>query len=110
MTESVTERHAPPCAAPVLATVLCAAVLLVLNALGGYFLLNALLTESEGPWDHTVTDTVRLMAGLALGAEAVAAAATAWFVAAGCVRRWWYAVPVALAVVAGVRMVFAPTP
>ncbi|MEK8144401.1 hypothetical protein NKH18_29080 [Streptomyces sp. M10(2022)] len=35
-----------------------------LNIVGGYFVLLALMTESEGPWDSTVTETVRLEAGL----------------------------------------------
>ncbi|MDF0373168.1 hypothetical protein ACFRAA_23810 [[Kitasatospora] papulosa] len=53
----------------------------MLHALGGFFVLNALLAESEGPWDSTVTGTVRLMAGLGVATELLAAAATAAFVA-----------------------------
>ncbi|MCX4824702.1 hypothetical protein OG883_33575 [Streptomyces sp. NBC_01142] len=110
MTEQETKERPgrPPTA--VFATVLCAAVLMALHAVGGFFLLNALLTESEGPWDATVTDTVRLMAVLALVAELVAAAVTAAFIALGRLRRWWYVIPAALILTAVVRMVFAPGP
>lgn len=110
MTEQETKEGTPGVGRRVLATVGCSAVLLALHALGGFFVLNALLTESEGPWDHTVTDTVRLMAVLGIGAEVIAAALTAGFIALGCVRRWWYAIPLVLAFTAVVRMVFAPGP
>lgn len=110
MTDHTTEerKRRPP--ARTLATVLCAAVLLALHALGGFFVLNALLIESEGPWDTTVTDTVRLAAALALATEVLAAALTGAFVALVRLRRWWFAVPGLLILVAIVRMVFAPGP
>ncbi|MFF4368065.1 hypothetical protein [Streptomyces sp. NPDC001594] len=87
-----------------------AVVLLGLHAVAGFFVLNALLTESEGPWDHTVTDTVRLMAGLGLVVELGAVAATAAGVATSGLRRWWYAPAAALIGTALMRMVFAPRP
>ncbi|WEH39202.1 hypothetical protein [Streptomyces sp. AM 2-1-1] len=92
------------------ATLLCAGVLLALHALGGFLLLNALLTESEGPWDHTVTDTVRLMAVLAVVTEALAAGLTGAFTRLVGLGRWWYAVPALLILTALTRMVFAPAP
>ncbi|MDQ1007194.1 hypothetical protein QFZ82_001679 [Streptomyces sp. V4I23] len=110
MTEQETREPTARRPGVVLATAGCSAVLLALHTVGGFFVLNALLTESEGPWDHTVTDTVRLMAVLGVGTEIVAAAVTAGFVALGCVRRWWYAIPLALILTAVARMVFAPGP
>ncbi|MFE6837760.1 hypothetical protein ACFVFI_23395 [Streptomyces sp. NPDC057705] len=92
------------------ATAAWAAVLLGLHAVAGFFALNALLTESEGPWDRTVTDTARLMAGLGLVVELMALAGTAAGVNTGRLRRWWYAPAAVLVVTALVRMVFAPQP
>ncbi|MFI1394164.1 hypothetical protein [Streptomyces sp. NPDC020681] len=110
MTEQETRERARRPATSVFATALCAAVLMALHTVGGYFLLIALLTESEGPWDSTVTDTVRLVAVLAVVTELVAAAFTAAFIAIGLLRRWWYAITAALILTAVVRMVFAPGP
>ncbi|WP_157879796.1 hypothetical protein [Streptomyces yangpuensis] len=86
------------------------AVLVGLHAVAGFFVLNAVLTASEGPWDRTVTGTARLMAGLGLTVELVALAVTAAGVNTGRLRRWWYAPAAALVVIALVRMVFAPRP
>ncbi|MFI1282311.1 hypothetical protein ACH4U5_16425 [Streptomyces sp. NPDC020858] len=99
----LTRRH------PVV-TAACAAVLLGLHTVAGFFVLNALLTESEGPWDRTVTDTVRLMAGLGLVVELLAVAVTAACVNTGRLGRWWYAPVTALVLTALIRMVFAPQP
>ncbi|AXK31276.1 hypothetical protein DVA86_00055 [Streptomyces armeniacus] len=88
-------------------TVLCALVLVALNGVGGFFVLNALMTASEGSWDTTATDTVRLMAVLGIASELLAAGLTAAFVAVARLRCWWYAVPAALITVAVLRMVFA---
>ncbi|WP_329212654.1 hypothetical protein OG257_30185 [Streptomyces sp. NBC_00683] len=92
------------------ATALCAVFLLVLNTVGGFFVLNALLAEPQGPWDTGITDTARAMAVFALVTELLAAAVTAAFVALVGLRRWWYAIPVILILTAIVRMVFAPAP
>ncbi|MEW2604460.1 hypothetical protein AB0894_11730 [Streptomyces sp. NPDC047916] len=110
MTDRETKPSAARATAGVIATALCAVLLLMLHTVGGYFLLNALLAESEGPWDSTVTDTVRALALLAIAIELSAAAATAAFVALVRLRRWWYLIPAALIPVAITRMVFAPTP
>ncbi|MFD7260207.1 hypothetical protein [Streptomyces sp. NPDC059874] len=99
----LTRRH------PV-ATAAWAAVLLGLHTVAGFFVLNALLTESEGPWDHTVTDTVRLMAGLGLVVELPAVAGTVAGVTTGRLRRRWYAPAAALILTALIRMAFAPQP
>ncbi|QQZ54334.1 hypothetical protein IFE09_12395 [Streptomyces microflavus] len=106
--ETNTPSRKPPAA--VIATALCGALLLLLHTLGGFFLLNALLTESEGPWDSDVTSTTRLMAALSVGTELLAGGITAAFISLGRLRRWWYAIPTALVLVAIVRMVFAPAP
>ncbi|MFR9673334.1 hypothetical protein [Streptomyces sp. TR02-1] len=76
--------------------------------MGGFFILNALMAASEGPWDVSVTDTVRLMAGLGLLTEVLAAAVTAAFVALAGLRKWWFVIPALLAMTAVARMVFAP--
>ncbi|WP_327416974.1 hypothetical protein [Streptomyces sp. NBC_01233] len=91
-------------------TAASAAVLLGLHAVAGFFVLGALLTESEGPWDRTVTDTVRLMAGLGLVVELLALAGTVAGVTTGRLRRWWYAPAAALILTALVRMAVAPRP
>ncbi|WP_314248576.1 hypothetical protein [Streptomyces sp. DSM 40907] len=87
-----------------------AVVLLALHTVAGFFLYNALLTESEGPWDRSVTQTVRLMAVLSLSVELVAVAVTAVCVNTGRLGRWWYAPVTALVLTALIRMVFAPQP
>ncbi|MEU4730486.1 hypothetical protein [Streptomyces sp. NPDC023588] len=92
------------------ATAASAAALLGLHAVAGFFVLNVLLTESEGSWDRTVTDTVRLMAGLGLVVEILAVAGTAACVTTGRLRRWWYAPAAALIFTALTRMAFAPQP
>ncbi|WP_327264946.1 hypothetical protein OG444_29000 [Streptomyces sp. NBC_01232] len=93
-----------------LVTVVAAVLLLLLHTAAGFFVLGALLTESEGPWDRTVTGTARLMAGLGLVVELVALAGTAAGVNTGRLRRWWYAPVAVLVVIALVRIVFAPQP
>ncbi|MFB7558998.1 hypothetical protein [Streptomyces brevispora] len=82
----------------------------MLHAIGGFFLLNALLVESEGPWDRTITDTARAMALFALVTELLAAAVTGAFVALVRLRRWWFAIPAVLLLAAIARMVFPPVP
>ncbi|MDT0378320.1 hypothetical protein RM572_05940 [Streptomyces sp. DSM 42041] len=76
--------------------------------MGGFFVLNALKTTSEGPWDSSVPDTVRLMAGLGLLTEVLAVAVTAAFVALAGLRKWWFVIPALLAMTAVARMVLAP--
>ncbi|THA24056.1 hypothetical protein E4198_04290 [Streptomyces sp. RKND-216] len=76
--------------------------------MGGFFILNALMTTSEGAWDTSVTDTVRLMAGLGLLTEVLAVAVTAAFVALAGLRKWWFVIPALLAMTAVARMVLAP--
>ncbi|MFD7913462.1 hypothetical protein ACFV30_22495 [Streptomyces sp. NPDC059752] len=91
-------------------TAASAVLLLVLHTVAGFFLLSALLTESEGPWDRSVTQTVRLMAGLGLSVELLAVAVTAVCVNTGRLGRWWYAPATALVLTALIRMLFAPRP
>ncbi|MFJ4968810.1 hypothetical protein [Streptomyces sp. NPDC088755] len=110
MTDQETNTHPRKSRAAAITTALCGALLLLLHAVGGFFLLNALLTESEGPWDSDVTATTRLMAALSVGTELLAGVITAAFVSLRRLRRWWYAIPATLILVAIVRMVFAPAP
>ncbi|WP_030719684.1 hypothetical protein [Streptomyces sp. NRRL S-237] len=96
---------------PLRASTVAAAVLLsALHTVAGFFVLGALLTESEGPWDRTVTETARLMAGLGLAVELLAVAVTAACVNTGRLSRRWYAPATVLVLTALVRMVFAPRP
>ncbi|MEU1277249.1 hypothetical protein [Streptomyces sp. NPDC005805] len=108
--DPVTTRSSRRPVAGGVAKALCVGVLLVLHAVGGFFLLNALLTEAEGPWDSTVTGTARLMAVLAVATELLAAAATAAFVALVNLRRGWYVLPVVIVLAALARTVFPPVP
>ncbi len=106
----MTERRTAGATLAHVVTAVWATVLVGLHAVAGFFVLNAVLTASEGPWDRTVTGTARLMAGLGLTVELIALAVTAAGVNTGRLRRWWYAPAAALVVVALVRMVFAPRP
>ncbi|MBM7442114.1 hypothetical protein [Streptomyces sp. HB132] len=110
MTEHEIEPPARRSTTKAIATALCVALLLVLHAVGGFFLLNALLAESEGPWDSNVTGTVRALAGLGVATELLAAAVTVAFVSLVHLRRRWCLIPCVLILVAAVRMVSAPTP
>ncbi|MEU7605499.1 hypothetical protein AB0B78_06625 [Streptomyces sp. NPDC040724] len=110
MTEQEIQGTPAPTRRHPVATAAWAALLLGLHTVAVFFVLNALLTESEGPWDRTVTDTARLMAGLGLVVELMALAATAAAVNTARLRRWWYAPAAVLVVTALVRMVFAPQP
>ena len=85
-------------------------LLLALNFVGGYFVLVALLTRSEGPWDTGVTQMTRMCALFGVVTEALAAAVTAAFIPLAHLRKWWYAIPALLILTAVVRMVFAPQP
>lgn len=89
---------------------MCAVLLLGLNTVGGFFLLNALLAEPQGEWDTTITDTARAMSLFALVTELLTAAVTGAFVALVRLRRWWFALPAVLIVTAVARMVFPPVP
>ncbi|MFA7762469.1 hypothetical protein ACGFNX_06920 [Streptomyces sp. NPDC048723] len=107
----MTEQHVPGLTRlHRVATAAGAVVLLALHTVAGFFLFNALLTKSEGPWDRSVTQTARLMAGLSLSAELLAVAVTAVCVNTGRLSRWWYAPVTALVLTALIRMVFAPRP
>lgn len=89
---------------------LCAVALLALHTVGGYCVLVAVLTTSEGPWDTSVTRVARAMAAAGIVIELVAVAATASCTRRGWLRRWWFALPTALIAVALARVVFAPVP
>ncbi|MFJ1568156.1 hypothetical protein ACIOG8_28750 [Streptomyces erythrochromogenes] len=99
-----------PAGGGLVATAVCAVLLLGLNTVGGFFLLNALLAEPQGEWDTTITDTARAMSLFALVTELLTAAVTGAFVALVRLRRWWFALPAVLIVTAVARMVFPPVP
>jgi hypothetical protein len=85
-------------------------VLLLFHTLAGGLLLAALVSRSEGPWDHTVTGMVRVLAGTSAGVEVMAAAVTYGCVRAGVLRAWWFAVPALMLLTALLRVIFAPVP
>ncbi|MFE6914226.1 hypothetical protein [Streptomyces rubiginosohelvolus] len=110
MSEQDVKRHTPTSAGRRVATALCAVTLLGLNSVGGFFMLNALLAEPQGPWDTTITDTAEAMALFALVTELLAAAATGAFVSLVRLRLWWFAIPAVVILAAITRMVFPPVP
>lgn len=79
---------------------------------GAYLLLLALMTQSEGPWDTTVTMTVRAEATESILFDALPLAAVLVAGRKGWLphHRWWLLLPVVCIVVAVARIIFAPHP
>ncbi|MFI8266645.1 hypothetical protein [Streptomyces sp. NPDC085665] len=85
-------------------TAVCAVVLVVGHVVTAYVLLTAYMVEPDGPWDSQAVSNTKFAAGLGL-AFSIAAALLTWvFVKAEWLRRWWYAIPAALALAALLRL------
>ncbi|MEV6512299.1 hypothetical protein AB0M61_40115 [Streptomyces sp. NPDC051642] len=70
-----------------------------------YLTLLAYAADPAGPWDsETVTTHSNFAAGSALALTAVTAGLSWVFVKAEWLRRWWYAIPSALALAALLRL------
>ncbi|MBV7674203.1 hypothetical protein STHAL_32665 [Streptomyces halstedii] len=83
---------------------LCAATLSVGALIDGYVVLTAYMIEPDGPWDAQAVTNSDVAGGVGL-ALSVLTALLAWlFVKAEWLRAWWYAVPLALAIAALLRL------
>jgi hypothetical protein len=92
------------------ATAICVVVLGLGHAGTGYLLLNAYLASPVGSWDSGSVSLSNIASGVALAVCAVTAALTWYFVKAGLLRKWWFALPALLAGAALLRWtVLAPT-
>ncbi|MFD9094842.1 hypothetical protein [Streptomyces collinus] len=85
-------------------TAVCAVVLALVALVTGYVVLTAYMVEPDGSWDRQAVTGSRVAAGVGLGFCCVLALLTWVFVKAEWLRRWWYVVPVALAVAALLRL------
>ncbi|MGW7517816.1 hypothetical protein ACWGJ2_19735 [Streptomyces sp. NPDC054796] len=81
-----------------------------MHVVGGYFVLYAYLRRSQGAWDVGVTRTVRAVATVGVLTELLAFGLTVAFIGLAGLRRWWYALPGALILLAVARLIFAPSP
>ncbi|MEV8538678.1 hypothetical protein [Streptomyces sp. NPDC051572] len=94
-----------------IASALCALVLVLTlgHLVTAYLALLAYAADPVGPWDSETVAHSNLAASFALAVTVATAGLSRVFVKAGWVRRWWYAVPAGLAVVALLRLtLFAP--
>ena len=82
----------------------CAVVLGAGHLVAMYLLLLAYAAEPAGPWDTETVAHSGFAAGTALGLTVVTALLTLLFVKARWLRRWWFAVPTALALAAILRL------
>ncbi|MFE1231892.1 hypothetical protein [Streptomyces sp. NPDC059442] len=88
----------------------CGATLLLGHLVTGYLVLLAYTVEPDGPWDRQAVTNSGFAAGFGLAVSLVTALLTLWFVKAEWSRRWWFALPTALAVAAVLRLtLLAPT-
>ncbi|MFJ3279632.1 hypothetical protein [Streptomyces halstedii] len=87
-----------------LGTGVCAVVLSLGALATGYVVLTAYMIEPDGPWDTQAVTNSEVAGGVGLALSAVTALLTWLFVRAEWLRRWWYALPVAFAVAALLRL------
>lgn len=85
-------------------TGVCAVVLALATLVTGYVVLTAYVVEPDGPWDEQAVTNSGFAAGIGLAFSVVMALLTWVFVKAEWLRRWWYAIPVVLAVGALLRL------
>ncbi|MGW1540487.1 hypothetical protein ACWCPM_09625 [Streptomyces sp. NPDC002309] len=104
----VRENQQPKSSGPVGAAV-CAGVLALGTLVTGYVVLTAYMVEPDGPWDRQAVTNSGVAAGVGVAFSAFLALLTWAFVQAKWLRKWWYAVPVTLAIAALLRLtVLAP--
>jgi hypothetical protein len=90
-------------------TVVCAVILALGTLVTGYLVLIAYVVEPDGPWDKQAVTNSGFSAGFGLAFSGVTALLTWLFVKATWLRKWWYAIPAALAIAALLRLtVLAP--
>ncbi|MFJ4282981.1 hypothetical protein [Streptomyces massasporeus] len=87
----------------------CGLVLVLPQLVAAYFMFLAYLAHPAGPWDSETVAHSNFASGLVLVVSAVTALLTWLLVKATWLRKWWYAIPTALAIAALLRLtVFAP--
>lgn len=92
------------------ATAICVVVVGLGHAGAGFLVLTAYLASPVGSWDSGSISLSTTASGVALAVCAVTALLTRYFVKAGLMRKWWFAVPALLAGAALLRLtVLAPT-
>lgn len=87
-----------------LGTGVCATVLTVGTLVTGYVVLTAYLVEPDGPWDQQAVTNSKVAGAIGLVFSALMALLTMAFVRAGWLRKWWHAIPAALAITALLRL------
>lgn len=97
-------RGAGPTPAGRIGTAVCASLLVAVHLVTAYLLLLAYAAEPAGPWDTETVAHSGFAAGTALVLTVVATLLTLPFVKARWLRRWWFAVPVAFAFAAVLRL------
>lgn len=90
--------------AGLLGTAVCAVVLALVHLVSGYVTWLAYLIEPDGFWDTDAAGKSDIAAGIGLVISVFGGLLTLAFVKTGWLRRWWYALPVALAVAALLRL------
>ncbi|WP_329350697.1 hypothetical protein OG226_30895 [Streptomyces sp. NBC_01261] len=86
------------------ASALCALVLTLGHLVTAYLTLLAYAADPAGPWDSETVAHSNFAAGSSLALTAVTAGLSWAFVKGEWLRRWWYAIPSALAVAAVLRL------
>ncbi|MEK8141785.1 hypothetical protein NKH18_01460 [Streptomyces sp. M10(2022)] len=70
----------------------------------GYVVLTAYMVEPDGPWDHQAVTNSKAASAIGLVFSGLVALLTWAFVKAEWLRKWWHAIPAALAVAALLRL------
>ncbi|MFJ9862604.1 hypothetical protein [Streptomyces sp. NPDC101165] len=107
-TTEVSESRRPGVSSRI-GTGVCAVVLALATLVTGYVVLTAFMVEPDGPWDRQAVTNSHVAAVVGLAFCCVMALLTWVFVKGAWLRRWWYAVPLLLAIAALLRLtVLAP--
>jgi hypothetical protein len=99
-TQRASGRSAPRLAG----TVVTALILAVGHTVTAYFTYLAYMANPAGSWDREAVSHSGFSSGITLALSVITALLTALFVKARWLRRWWYAIPVLLAVAALLRL------